>query len=183
MCPRACALICLLGTGVLGARVPGGFALTGVARAAGRGAAAAPTRASATRGPVTYAGVSPEAGEPPPQARPAGDLQLITWPGFRSGGAQGDEVFLQLTGAVPYSSRVRGAVVEITLSKVQVALRNNLRRVLTAQFGGVVSSFKLHAQKGHRVRLEIRLARPLTPTITTDQRGAYTFLRVAFPGR
>lgn len=167
MTPKSCALVCVLGLALLDV----------AAQAAGGAKAAERTRAAV----ASYAGVSPEAGEPPPQPRPAGGVQLITWPGYRLRGPQGEEVFLQLTGAVPYSSRVRGTVVELTLSKVQVALRNNLRRVVTTQFGGAVSSFKLHARPGQRVRLEIKLARPLTPTITSEQRAPYTFLRVAFP--
>ncbi|MBK8480701.1 MAG: hypothetical protein IPL40_05955 [Proteobacteria bacterium] len=168
MSSKACAVVGLLWLSSLAVG----------ARAEGRSPKAVPSRA---RAPLSYAGVSPEAGDPPPQVRPAGDVQLITWPGFRARPGQGQEVFLQLTGTVPFTSRVRGRRVEVSLSKVDVALHNNLRRVLTKQFGGAVSSFKLYAQKGHRVRLEIRLARPLRPTITTEQRGAYTFLRIAFP--
>lgn len=168
MSPKSCASVFVLGLAslALAARAAGG-----AGGAAGRSQAAV----------ASYAGVSPEAGEPPPQPRPPGGAELITWPGYRLRGPQGEEVFLQLTGAVPYSSRVRGKVVEVTLSRVKVALRNNLRRVVTGQFGGAVASFKLQAQPGQRVRLEIRLARALTPTITSEQRAPYTFLRVAFP--
>lgn len=166
MSPKICALVCVLGLALLAV----------AAHAAGGAKAAERSRAAV----ASYAGVSPEAGEPPPQPRPPGGAELITWPGYRLRGPQGEEVFLQLTGAVPYSSRVRGTLVELTLSKVKVALRNNLRRVVTSQFGGAVASFKLNAQPGQRVRLEIRLARALTPTITSEQRGPYTFLRVAF---
>jgi hypothetical protein len=127
-----------------------------------------------------YGGVTPESGEPPETKAPPPGMQAVTWPGFRAG-ASGAEVFLQLTGPVTYDQRVKPSRVELTLEKTVVLLRNNLRPVITRNFGGPVSSFRLRRVGGSKVRLEIKLRRPARPAVSMSNRGKFTFLVVAFP--
>jgi hypothetical protein len=127
-----------------------------------------------------YSGVTMNGGQPPETKPPPSGLQHVTWPGFRWS-REGSEVFLQLTGQVTYQQKVKGHRVLITLDKTLVPLRNNLRTVITSNFGGTpVSKFRLRLLKNDRVRLEISLRRKATPTVSMSTQGQYSMLVVAF---
>lgn len=141
-------------------------------------------QADAQRGIApAYSGVSLQGGEPPGSKPPPAGMQAITWPGFRPPReGQGAEVFLQLTGPVTYRQEMKRQKVLITLDKVVVPLRNNLRPIITASFGkNPVASFRLRPLKNDQVRLEITLRRKAQPTVNLTAQGKYTFLVVAFP--
>jgi hypothetical protein len=128
-----------------------------------------------------YSGVTLGGGQPPETKPPPSGLQHVTWPGFRWS-KEGSEVFLQLTGQVTYQQKVKGHHVLITLDKTMVPLRNNLRSVITSNFGGTpVSRFRLRLLKNDQVRLEISLRRKSTPTVSMTTQGQYSMLVVAFP--
>lgn len=133
--------------------------------------------------PVTtkYQGVTLFGGDPPlPKPPPAG-FNYITWPGFHAT-RTGSEVFLQMSGPVTYTEKTKGLKVQITMEKVQVYLRNNLRTVITSHFAETpVLNFKLRKLKKDKVRLDIKLREKAKPTISTKTQGAYTFLVVTFP--
>lgn len=133
-----------------------------------------------------YSGVTIQGGAPPAFKPPPDGLQYITWPGFRST-AEGSEVFLQLTGPVSYQQQIKGRKVFVTLDKVTVPFRNNLRPVITQQFPqSIVSSFRLRMlgrsrAKSHKMRLEISLLEKAKPQITVSNQGQYTYLVIGFP--
>jgi hypothetical protein len=131
--------------------------------------------------PGTYAGVTPEGGEPPSPKAPPPGFQYVTWPGFRAG-AGGSEVFLQLTGPVTYKEKRRGTRIYITMDKALVYLKNNLRPVITRNFKGTpVSRFRLRRLKKDRLRLEIKLRYRSKHSVATRSAGQYHYLIVSFP--
>lgn len=144
-------------------------------------AQAAPAQAAPAADPyLQYGGVTLKGGEPPAPRQPPAGLQFINWPGFRV--ADGTvEVFLQLSGATDYRVRQLRGAVWVTLSKVQVYLRNNFRPVITTAFPGPVKRFHLRQLKGDSVRLEIKLRRWSKPTVQVRTIGSYSYLVASFP--
>jgi len=131
---------------------------------------------------LPYSGVTLRGGEPPPAPKPPGvGRQYITWPGFRSDAGAPSEVFMQLTGPVTYKVKQRGTRVYVTIDKVQVYKRNNLRMVVTRHFPGPVTRFRLRRLKHHRYRLEIHLRQKVTPTVELKAQDKYNYLVVTFP--
>lgn len=131
---------------------------------------------------TSYSGVTLKGGEPPKaKAPPAAGLQYITWPGFTVDPQRGTEVFMQLTGAVPYKVQQKGRRISITIKKVQIYLRNNLRAVNTKHFPSPVARFRLKRLGRKAARLDIVLKRKVTPTVDLRPQGPYNYLVVAFP--
>jgi hypothetical protein len=142
-----------------------------------------PNRAAAPAGSATeYQGVTLFSGEPPAPKPPPAGYQVITWPGFTVTD-QGSEVFLQMSGPVNYAVKAKGRRVWVTMDRVQVMLKNNLRRVITRHFPNTpVTSFRLRpVKKKDQVRLTIKLRRKATPTVDIRSKGQYSFLVVSFP--
>ncbi|MBW2731008.1 MAG: hypothetical protein JRH20_01375 [Deltaproteobacteria bacterium] len=131
---------------------------------------------------TSYSGVTLRGGEPPKaKAPPHAGLQYVTWPGFSVDPERGTEVFVQLTGPVPFKVRQKGRRVSITVKKVQVYLRNNLRAINTQHFPGPVARFRLRRLGRKAARLEILLKRKVTPRVDLRSQGAYHYLVVSFP--
>ncbi len=128
-----------------------------------------------------YGGVTLSGGEPPATAAPFAGFQHLTWTGFRLG-EQTVDVFLQLTSEVSYKQKIKGKRVFITLDKVKVPLKNNLRQVIAEHFPtSPVTRFKVRRLKRNKIRLEIKLRRKLAPSISMRTFGQYSFLIVSFP--
>jgi len=128
-----------------------------------------------------YSGVTLSGGEPPPTAPPPPGFQNLTWTGFRMGEREAD-VFLQLTSQVSYQSKIKGRLVLVTLDKVKVPLRNNLRQVIAEHFpSSPVKRFRVRRLRRDKIRLEIRLRRKLVPNVSMRTFGQYSFLIVSFP--
>lgn len=129
-----------------------------------------------------YSGVTLKGGEPPKaKAPPAAGSQYITWPGFSFDPNRGTEVFMQLTGPVPYKVRQKGRRLSITVKRVQIYLRNNLRAVNTRHFPGPVARFRLRRVGRRGARLDIVLRRKATPSVDLRPQGPYNYLVVSFP--
>ena len=126
-----------------------------------------------------YRGVTPEGGEPPPQPAPSEGLQAITWPGFRVEGGT-TEVFLQMTGQVPYAVKQRKRRVDVFIDQVEVPLKTNALGVDTKHFKGVVNSFRVYPMKGNKARLTINLRRAARPDVSVRKVGEFTYLVVSF---
>lgn len=141
--------------------------------------AASPALAQGSSG--SYAGVTPEGGEPPSPKTPPAGFQYVTWPGFRASKA-GSEVFLQLTGPVTYKEQEKGNTIYVTLDKVLVHLKNSLRPVITRSFADTpVGQFRLRQLKNNQLRLEISLRQGSKHSIAGRTAGQYHYLVVSFP--
>lgn len=128
-----------------------------------------------------YSGVTLSGGDPPTTVAPPPGFQNLTWTGFRIG-EQTAEVFLQLTSQVSYKEKIKGRRVFITLDKVKVPLKNNLRQVIAEHFpSSPVTRFKVSRIKRNKIRLEIKLRKKLAPSISMRTFGQYSFLIVSFP--
>ncbi|MEE9382216.1 MAG: AMIN domain-containing protein [Nannocystaceae bacterium] len=129
-----------------------------------------------------YQGVTPTGDHPPPF--PASNFgvmpSVLTWTGFKRGGGNTSQVFVQLSAAVVYELETSTDKVIVRLPNTTVNVKNNRRRLDTRFFITPVKHVDIRPT-GLGTDVVITLRRPALPAVHSETvAGGYTMLVLSF---